>query len=193
MNFNSNFKEDYILYRNIDLDWDQVETDLATVANDQTKLNSIVVQNEYVNDELNKLTSEYLKFGYTEHNTKIWKTTNGAVKITFDWEKDIIDQLPLDCATATVTRQDPGQILPWHIDRFFFLRKTYPDDTRPIWRFLLFLQDWKMGHVLQINDSVLHHWSRGDVVAFKPETEHVSANIGLETKWTCNITGFVNQ
>lgn len=193
MSFNSKFKEDYILYRTVELDWDQVDIDLATVADDQSKLSSIIVPSAHVNSELTKLTSGYLKFGYTEHNTKIWKTTNGESKLTFDWEKEIIDQLPLEHATATVTRQDPGQILPWHQDRFFFLKQQYPADTRPIWRFLLFLQDWKMGHVLQINDSMLHHWNRGDVVVFQPNTMHVSANIGLEIKWTCNITGFLVQ
>lgn len=193
MNFNSTFKEDYILYRNIDLPWEQVDADLASIATDQTRVMSIVEKNEYVNDELRKLTSEYLKYGYTAHNTKIWKTTNGESKLTFAWEKDIIDQLPLDRATATLTRQDPGQVLPWHIDRFFFLKKQYPEDPRPIWRFLLFMEDWRMGHILQINDSVLHHWRRGDVVVFHPGTEHLSANVGLETKWTCNITGFLNQ
>jgi hypothetical protein len=65
--------------------------------------------------------------------------------------------------------------------------------ARPIWRFLLFLEDWKMGHVLQVNNSMLHHWHQGDVVVWQPGTMHVSANIGLETKWTCNITGFLNE
>lgn len=191
MNFNKDFRDDYVLYTHIELDWNQVEADLATVATDTQRLASIVLKNEYAADELHKLTSAYTQYGYTEHNTKIWKTTTVQPKITFDWEQEILDQLPLDHAVATVTRQDPGQILPWHQDRFFFLRSQYPNDARPIWRFLLFLQDWKMGHVLQVRDSFLHHWRRGDVVVWQPGADHVSANIGLEIKWTCNITGFL--
>lgn len=191
MSFNSKFNEDYILYRNIQLDWDQVEQDLSTVSTDQDRTVSITNSYNFIGEELTQIQQEYKKFGYTEHNTKMWKTTNHDVKMTFDWEKNINDQLPLDHAIATVTRQDVGQVLPWHIDRFFFLKKQFPEDNRPIWRFLLFLQDWKIGHVLQIKDSVLHHWKRGDVVVWQPNTEHLSANNGLEPKWTCNITGFL--
>jgi hypothetical protein len=192
MNFSKDFDSDFVLFGNIDLPWDQVAKDLASVATDTTRLHSIVQGNEY-QAELAKLTSEYTKYGYTEHNTKIWKTTNSDTKLTFDWEQTIIDQLPLDHAVATLTRQDPGQILPWHIDRFFFLKNQYPEDTRPIWRFLMFMEDWKIGHILQVKDSILSHWKQGDVVVWPPGEDgfHVAANIGLETKWTCNITGFL--
>lgn len=192
MNFSKDFDNDFVFFGNIELPWDQVDQDLDSVANDTTRLHAIVQGNEY-QAELSKLTSEYTKYGYTEHNTKIWKTTNADPKLTFNWEQSIIDQLPLANAVATLTRQDPGQILPWHVDRFFFLKNQYPDETRPIWRFLMFMEDWKMGHVLQVKNSILSHWKRGDVVVWKPGEDgfHVSANIGLETKWTCNITGFL--
>lgn len=194
MNFTKVFKEDYILYSNIQLDWSQVQKDLLSIKQDQSRIVSITGEDDvssYIPDALKYIQREYLKYGYTQHNTKIWKTTNSHEKLTFDWEQDIIQQLPLDHAIATVTRQDPGQILPWHMDRFFFLKQQYPDDSRSIWRFLMFLENWKMGHILQINDSILHHWKQGDVVVWQPNTEHLAANVGLETKWTCNITGFL--
>jgi len=191
MNFTKHFDSDFIFCGNIELPWDQVAWDLASVATDTTRLNPIVKGNEY-HDELEKITSEYTKYGYTEHNTKIWKTTEKEPKLTFGWEQTILDQLPLDQGIATVTRQDPGQILPWHMDRFFMLRRLNPSDIRPIWRFLLFLEDWKMGHFLQVNNSMLTHWKQGDVYVWQPGTPHVSANVGFEIKWTCNITGFLN-
>lgn len=190
MSFSSNFDSDFVFFGNIELPWDQVEWDLESVAKDTTRLNPVVKGSDY-QDELAQITSEYTKYGYTEHNTKIWKTTEKEPKLTFEWEQTILDQLPLDQGIATVTRQDAGQILPWHIDRFFMLRRLNPDDPRPIWRFLLFLRDWKMGHLLQVNDSMLTHWRQGDVYVWKPGTPHVSANVGFETKWTCNITGFL--
>jgi|APCry1669189440_1035222.scaffolds.fasta_scaffold26482_2 hypothetical protein len=190
MSFSKNFDSDFVFYGQINLPWDQVAQDLETVATDATRTHAIVQGNEY-QAELAKLTSEYTRYGYTEHNTKIWKTTNSDTKLTFDWENAILEQLPLDHAVATLTRQDPGQILPWHQDRFFFLKNQYPEDPRPIWRFLMFMEDWKMGHVLQVGDTFLHHWHQGDVYVWQPGMHHVSANIGLETKWTCNITGFL--
>ena len=193
MNFTKNFNTDYLLCGRLELPWNSVRADLATVRTDIARTGSIVGGKLPYDDDLTKIISEYEKFGYTEYNTRIWKTTSIEPKLTFSWEEEILTQLPLDHGVATVTRQDAGQILPWHEDRFFMLRRLYPTDTRPIWRFLLFLEDWKMGHVLQVNDSMLHHWHQGDVVVWQPGTMHVSANIGLETKWTCNITGFLNE
>ena len=190
MSFFKEFDTDFMSFGHIELPWDQVAQDLATVSNDNTRTHAIVQGNKY-QAELTQLTTEYTRYGYTEYNTKIWKTTNSDNKLTFDWEQDILKQLPLDHAVATLTRQDPGQILPWHQDRFFFLKNQYPEDSRPIWRFLMFMEDWKMGHVLQVGDSFLHHWHQGDVYVWQPGMHHVSANIGLETKWTCNITGFL--
>lgn len=189
MNFTKDFDSDYVKIGRMDLDWIRIEQDLATIAQDQERNGSIIGTN--TGDALSGIMNEYQRYGYTVHNTKLWKTTNAEPKITFGWESDIARQLPLDRAIVTVTRQDPGQILPWHRDRFFFLRKHYPQDPRPIWRFLVFLSPWKTGHFLQVADSVLHHWQQGDVVVWQPDTEHLAANVGLEQKWTANVTGFL--
>ena len=191
MNFNKQFDDDFVFCGKINLPWDRVAYDLEQVVKDTTCSKSILEDTGY-QDALSKITQEYKQHGYTEYNTKIWKTTNVNPKMTFDWEQTIIDQLPLNHAIATVTRLDPGQVLPWHIDRFFMLSRLYPNETRPVWRFLLFLEDWQMGHVLQVKDTMLHHWKQGDVVVWHPGTMHVAANIGIEPKWTCNITGFLN-
>jgi len=186
------FDSDYILYSRIDLDWQQVNQDLVEYLYDQEREYSLLDDMSY-NDALGKEQQAHAQFGYTVHNTRIWKTTNREPKLTFAWEQDIIQQLPLDHAVATVTRQRCGQVLPWHQDRFYMLRKRHPDDTRPVWRFLLFLEDWKIGHFLQAGDSVIHHWQRGDCIVWQPDTWHLSGNIGCETKWTCNITGFLRN
>lgn len=193
MNLDVLYNCDYMVYKkNFDLPWDVISSDLEKYK-DETRYLSSIMQDRGYNDNGQKITNEYKKFGYSEHNTKIWKTTNQQPKIDLEWEQAVIDELPLDHAVATLTRQDPGQILPWHYDRFFMLKRLFPNDTRPILRFLLFLQDWQIGHVLQVNNSMLTHWQRGTVVVWRPEQYHVSANIGLTTKWTCNITGFLRN
>lgn len=190
MNFIKDFEEDYYNCGKLDLDWQQVKADLETVADEQS-MNWSIIGNTTYNDDASKVQNEYVKYGWTQHNTKSWKTTNFDPKITFDWEQRVINQLPLDKAVATIHRQDPGQTLPWHYDRFFMLKRLHPDDPRPIWRFLVFLEDWKLGHFLQVGDSVLHHWQQGDTVVWKPGKEHLATNVGLEKKWTCNVTGFL--
>jgi len=144
-------------------------------------------------DDLQSYQSVYEKFGYTSQNTRIWKSTNNGNRIKFDWEEELISQIPLDHAVVTLTRQDPGQILPWHRDRFFMLRNLYPDDKREIVRVLMFMQDWKLGHLLQIHRDVYTHWQQGEMIMWPSDTYHLSANVGFDPKWTCNITGFVND
>jgi hypothetical protein len=191
MNLTKDFDTDYHYCGNLTLPWSLIEQDLDSVLHDQTRNLPVVDDPTLVGTPLYDLHGEYKKYGYTQHNTKIWKTTSGGDKITFAWEKQIAAQLPLDQTIVTVTRQDVGQVLPWHMDRFVYLRKMAPQDTRPIWRFLLFLSDWQIGHMIQVKDSIYYGWKRGDVIVWKPGVYHLSANTGLATKWTCNITGFL--
>lgn len=190
INFDLKHKGSYQHCGNINLPWKKIGESLAMYANEQTMNWSIINNNTY-QDEASKLQNEYIKYGYSENNTRSWKTTNFDPKITFSWENLILRELPLDHAILAVHRQDPGQVLPWHQDRFFMLRRLYPDDKRPIYRFLMFMEDWKIGHILEIENTILSNWKKGDVIVWHPGTLHLSANVGLEKKWTCNITGFL--
>ena len=192
MNFTTTFDTDYLYCGRLDLPWSLIDQDLATVVHDQSRNLPVVDDETLKGTPLYDIQNEYKKYGYSQYNTKLWKTTTGGEKINFDWEKDICHQLPLDRALATVTRQDAGQVLPWHMDRYFYLKSRFPTDTRPVWRFLLFLSDWEIGHLIQVKNTVYANWTRGDVIVWQPDSYHLSANAGLATKWTCNITGFLN-
>lgn len=187
----------YTTLKILDIDWDLVDRDLLTYQDNTNYIDEIVdSDNDFSKtwtDNLTTETQKYKNFGYTKHNTKIWKSTNKTTNIKFDWQQRLLSQLPLDDPIVTLTRQDPGQILPWHYDRHYMLKRMHPNDPRSIVRILVFMQDWKIGHILQIQNDILTHWKKGQVVVWHPDTYHVSANIGLEKKWTCNITGFVNN
>jgi hypothetical protein len=191
MNFSKTFTEDIFYCGQMDLPHQLICQQLEQYVDDETRTSSLINSEDkgVCDQKLYEKQNQYAVYGYTCHNTKIWKTTNIEHKLTFDWEKQICKQLPLVNAVATVTRQDPGQSLPWHRDEFFYHRKFYPDNTLEIWRFLVFLSDWKLGHFVQANDTVYHHWRFGDTIVWRPETMHLTANIGLDVKWTCNITG----
>jgi hypothetical protein len=175
----------------MDLPVRQIMQSLNDYQQDSTRTVSIVRDEPGVNTKLWQKTQKYRDYGYTSANTKIWKTTSIEPKLTFDWEDQICRQLPLKHAIATVTRQDPGQILPWHQDEFFYHKSQFPEYSNSVWRFLVFLSDWKIGHFIQANQTIYHHWKFGDTIVWKPETMHLSANTGLETKWTCNVTGIL--
>lgn len=192
MNFYKTFDTDYLYCGRMDLPWENIEQDLKRFEKETYGNHNISGQGTVNNDNAyQSILDQHKKYGYTEHNTVIWKSTACEPKLTFSWEQKVVDQLPLSHAVVALTRQNPGQVLPWHEDRFFMLRKQHPENTAPIWRFLLMMQDWKIGHFLQINNTVFTHWSQGDLVVWHPGTMHLAANVGLEPKWTCNITGFL--
>jgi hypothetical protein len=167
----------------IDLDWSKVEQDLKLY---QQHESSTILNPSVTWDE------DYTQYGYTEHNTKIWKKIM-PTDVEDSWPAELIAQLPLDNAQVTLTRQDPGQILPRHIDRFYMLQKSYPTDPRTIVRVLVYLEHWKPGHQMSFDDGMLYNWKQGDTWIWPPGTPHIAANVGLEVKWTCNVTGFVND
>lgn len=188
----------YISLGILDLDWQAIQKDLIDYANDTVFTQAVVgfgdTFTQSWQDNLTTITQEYAKFGYNQHNTKIWKSTNNKTPLRFDWEENLLQQLPLDHAIVTLTRQDPGQILPWHYDRHFMLKKLCPEQPKQkILRILVFLEDWKTGHVIQIEDDIFSHWQRGQAISWHPDTYHLAANVGLEKKWTCNITGFLTD
>ena len=194
INFYTNFDSDYIYCGKVDLDWDVVEKDLNMFKEEQQfNLPSVDMPGlKQQNPELFAKQNKYKKYGYNKWNTKLWKTTHPGNTTRFDWETDITNQLPLDQAIVTVTRQDPGNVLPWHKDGYYYFKNNFPDDNRPVWRFLLFLNNWNPGQILQVNKSCYTCWEKGDVVVWQPSAMHLTANASLDIKWTANITGFLD-
>ena len=60
-------------------------------------------------------------------------------------------------------------------------------------RFVVFMKDWDIGHVLQSENSIISHWKAGDTIVWHPGKFHLSANIGISSKWTFNITGILKD
>lgn len=95
-------------------------------------------------------------------------------------------------ATVSAIRQPPGNIIPWHQDQYYQLKKrlgTERIQDASIWRYLVFLEDHKPGHFFQVENTPYVQWKAGDVVTFLPNAHHLSANAGLEDKFTMQITG----
>jgi hypothetical protein len=84
-----------------------------------------------------------------------------------------------------------GTVMPEHQD----LYKRYIEvfnlqgQELSIRRAIVFLEDWKSGHYLEINGRPVVQWSAGDVVEWHYNTPHMAANIGLEPRYTLQITG----
>ena len=183
-------KVDYLEYGNIQLPWSDYVKQCNNVAKDNPDYNDSPIDSEPRYKESKdafSVAEQWKSWGYTRHNTQVWKNTSGIPKIDFKWEKDIADRLPLSEYTVTPTRQEPGHVLPWHRDHFVFFRQKYTGSN--IIRFLIFMEDNDIGHALQIGNVWKTNWKAGDVIVWYPDTQHLSINIGKKNKWTCNVTG----
>lgn len=92
-------------------------------------------------------------------------------------------------------RMKTGTVMPTHSD----LYKRYIEvfnlqgKEKTINRALVFLEDWKPGHYLEVMGTPIVDWTAGTVVEWVYDTPHMAANIGLEDRYTLQITGHIDD
>ena len=92
-------------------------------------------------------------------------------------------------------RMTTGTVMPEHSD----LYKKYIEifnlqgQEHTIRRALVLLEDWKSGHYLEAMGSPVVNWSAGDVIEWTYDTPHLAANLGLEDRYTLQITGHIDD
>lgn len=90
-------------------------------------------------------------------------------------------------------RMPTGTVMPVHSD----LYKRYIElfelqgKEHTIRRALLLLEDWKSGHYLEVAGKPYTCWCAGDTVEWAYDEPHMAANIGLEDRYTLQITGHI--
>ena len=88
-------------------------------------------------------------------------------------------------------RMGTGTILPTHSDLYLryvdvFKLQGQEHDIR---RAIVFLEDWKSGHYFEGNGRPTVNWRAGDVVEWAYDASHMAANLGLDPRYTLQITG----
>jgi len=90
-------------------------------------------------------------------------------------------------------RMHTGTVMPEHQD----LYKRYIEvfkltgQERSVRRAIVFLENWKSGHYLELDGHPVVRWQAGDTVEWSYDTPHMAANIGLEPRYTVQITGHI--
>lgn len=90
-------------------------------------------------------------------------------------------------------RMPTGTVMPVHQD----LYKRYIElfdlkgQEHTIHRALLLLEDWKSGHYLEVDGCPYVNWQAGDTVEWVYDVPHMAANLGLEDRYTLQITGHI--
>jgi hypothetical protein len=90
-------------------------------------------------------------------------------------------------------RMHTGTVMPEHQDLYKRYIQVFglQGQEQSIRRAIVFLEDWKSGHYLEIDGSPVVGWNAGDVVEWHYDTPHMAANIGLDPRYTLQITGHV--
>lgn len=88
-------------------------------------------------------------------------------------------------------RMDTGTVMPVHEDRYKRYIELFNLEGREhtIRRALVLLEDWRSGHYLEVMGVPEVKWSAGTVIEWTYDTPHMAANIGLEPRYTLQITG----
>lgn len=88
-------------------------------------------------------------------------------------------------------RMDTNTILPVHGDLYKRYVELFNLQEKEHWiyRAIVFLEDWKSGHYLELDNEPITNWRAGDAVVWRYDTPHMAANIGLEARYTLQITG----
>tara|TARA_R110001599_G_scaffold248919_1_gene448809 strand:- start:1005 stop:1523 length:519 start_codon:yes stop_codon:yes gene_type:complete len=88
-------------------------------------------------------------------------------------------------------RMSTGVVLPTHGDTYEKYRQLFGCKLEDIKRVVLFLEDWKSGHYFEIDGNPVINWRAGDYVWWTGDLKHMAANIGLEDRYTLQVTGHV--
>jgi hypothetical protein len=84
----------------------------------------------------------------------------------------------------------PGTYFPSHTDKYgFYSKANNIQDLSQIIRYVVFLEDAQPGHILQVGDKIYHNWPQGLCVGWDHSTPHLAANLGLEDRYTLQVTG----
>lgn len=88
-------------------------------------------------------------------------------------------------------RMTSGTVMPVHQDRYVKYISLFGLEGKEhtIRRALVLLEDWKPGHYIEVMGRPYMEYSAGTVVEWTYDTPHMAANIGLETRYTLQITG----
>ena len=149
----------------------------------------------YINEPFNDPTSinKWLSQGYQE---KICGELCDMRHDLPDWTNVFVDSYSKrgwKNIGLAFYRMKTGTVMPVHQDlykRYVELFNLQGQETS-IRRALLLLEDWKPGHYLEVDSKPYVAWKAGFTVEWVYDAPHMAANIGLEDRYTLQITGHV--
>ena len=133
---------------------------------------------------------EWAKLGYDQANVKsftghMYDNRNPMP----EWIPKIEDAFGLYKQTYTFYKMQTLEIMPVHADHYRTYCRINGVTYDQVYRTLLMLEDWKPGHYLEIDGVAYTNWHAGDWFKWKGATPHAASNIGIEDRYTLQVTG----
>jgi len=152
-------------------------------------------------------TLNYIQEPFNDPETvELWLSQGYQDKITGDlcdmrhqlpvWTKQFVDTYTAqgwkDVGLAFY-RMRTGTVMPVHQDLYRRYIELFDLKGREhtIRRALVLLEDWWPGHYLEVDGRPFVNWQAGDTVEWIYDTPHMAANIGLQDRYTLQITGHI--
>lgn len=106
-----------------------------------------------------------------------------------EWTNGFFNLFEGNNMAISLYRMDTGDILPMHQDTYSKYIEVYKiDNPSSIRRAIIFLEDWKPGHIFEIDGVGVSNWKKGQYVLWDYDTPHSAANIGVEPRYTAQVT-----
>ena len=114
-----------------------------------------------------------------------------------DWTDDIVDSITqkydLNDVGVCYYRMETGVILPIHSDHYKIYRDRFNCSLSQVKRVLVFLEDWKSGHYFELDGIPIVNWKAGDYYQWTGATKHMASNIGVDDRYTLQLTGWCKK
>ena len=117
----------------------------------------------------------------------------GHNEIQPSWNDKIVEwvreEFELEDIGCCYYRMVTNEILPTHGDDYKLYREKFDCELDDINRIIIFLEDWKSGHYFEMDGEPKVNWKAGNFIIWRGGIEHMAANIGIEDRYTLQITG----
>jgi hypothetical protein len=174
----------------IHLDWD---FGIFLKADYSNTMSSCIQHQVYELTDIHEAYGGFPK-SYCFENTKIHQLWWDNTQIDF---VNLGKQLGIEVVTVSSICQPPGCVVPLHRDTFYQINNRYPDCKELKVRANIYLEDCKLGHMIQYQTpngfETSINWQAGDGFMWDTEILHLSGNAGMKDKYTLQVSGFLKK
>ena len=140
--------------------------------------------------------SKWREKGYNQDEQYFTGQMCGHNEVQPSWNDKIVEwvreEFELEDIGCCYYRMVTSEILPTHGDDYKLYREKFDCELDDISRIIVFLEDWKSGHYFEMCGEPKVNWKAGNYIIWKGGVEHMAANIGVDDRYTLQITGHKN-